>query len=859
MKKITLFLVLLVGLCHSLQAQNCSETTALEFLHGNDAKIMFRNGGDMFWDGASNQFKVPYQTGQPSKGTIFAGALWMGGYDSGNNLKVAAQTYRSSGNDYWAGPLDGRTGEPVVNACQNFDKIWKVKRWEIEAHIQDFTNDGVINNQTARTILAWPGKGNPHFAILNGFSLPNQSLAPFYDRNGNGLYDPLLGDYPVFEHNNATAVAEDMLWYVFNDNGNLHTQTNLQPLKVEVQVTAYSFYCENDSLLNRTFFTKNRIINRSDTTIYDFKAGIWSDPDLGCNHDDYIGTIPSMNTIYSYNSDNNDDNPCGVSGPLGYGTNPPVQATTILNQHMSSSIYHINSASDPKGDPHSPLGYYSLLSGRWTNGVNISAVGSGYNPVDTNAVNYIFPDSPNNPSGWSMTTASLSGLDVRMLGSVAKDSLVADESFWLDVAYSYHRNNDSSNTQNVNLLYQQLPLIQQFYDNGHNMTSCTRKPICTTNCVYPGDMNNNGVANDFDLLDWGVAVGQNAAATARTMPNDNWWPYSLPTPSTYGYVDANGDGPVDEADWLANTENWGETHAAYTGFSEGYNIIGNNLFFKRFWGGPTPIFPQYDTIVQVGEDAIVHVHFGDTNQVLSNVYGVTFRVDYDSSVFEYKRNISPYGYAGLQAGWLNGQVRQTEEKGRIHFVNVRTNGTDTTGGGSLGKLGFTVKPNAPIGQQVMSTQLCFSDFQAIDKNGNDILIGAQCLTIHYQDTSYALALKETQSDATHPIRQEPQPISIPISQKNATSNVEMEALNIRLAPNPTASTTTLFLETASKQNVTVQVADMMGRQVLQKHYQLTAGHQQLELDTQQLPTGVYSCTLQIGQQLQTLQLVKVAR
>ena len=35
--------------------------------------------------------------------TMFAGALWIAGVSDGGQLKVAAQTYRQDGNDFWTG------------------------------------------------------------------------------------------------------------------------------------------------------------------------------------------------------------------------------------------------------------------------------------------------------------------------------------------------------------------------------------------------------------------------------------------------------------------------------------------------------------------------------------------------------------------------------------------------------------------------------------------------------------------------------------------------------------------------------------------------------------------------------------
>jgi hypothetical protein len=155
---------------------------------------------------------------------------------------------------------------------------------------------------------------------------------------------------------------------------------------------------------------------------------LWSDPDLGCHNDDYIGCDTVTGMGYVYNSDANDDNPCGTGGVNGYGTDIPALAVDYFrgpldsagNQiGLSSFQYHINSNSDPKGDPSSALGYYRLISGYWPNGTPITFGGDGYDPSNTatTPTPYVFPSFPDESGGgvWSMCSESLSGLDQRFL------------------------------------------------------------------------------------------------------------------------------------------------------------------------------------------------------------------------------------------------------------------------------------------------------------------------------------------------------------------------------------------------------------------------------------------------------------
>lgn len=481
MKNLIYLLVGIISLCIStnLLAQNCQEGRAVDFLEGNEVKAAFKTGGDMFTDNFIASYTVP----NDSFSTIYAGSLWMGGYDQGGNLKMAAQTYRSSGNDYWSGPIPVGGGNPD---CANFDKIWSVDGLAVKNLINDYNDNGVIDNIIDSALLKWPGRGNPFFFGIYGFALPNQNLAPFRDINSDGIYNPMDGDYPIADKAYPNVIADDLLWLVFNDIGNLHTQTNGGKLGVEVQLTAYAFDCANSPLVSQSIFVRHEIINRSVLAIRDFRAGLWTDFDLGCGSDDFMGTIPSMNTVYAYNSDNMDESSCVFAAQLkGFESNPPVQAITLLNRPIKSSMYYINSGSSPQGDPSSAVGYYRLMGSTWVNGVPLTSGGNGYAPNNTNTTSFVFPDNPNDTSGWSMVTAGLGGMDVRSIITTDTNAFMPGRTFELVTAYSYHRDLDSSNLQNVNLMYQQIPTIQNYYNNGYTINN-----TCSNVLSIDGDLQN---------------------------------------------------------------------------------------------------------------------------------------------------------------------------------------------------------------------------------------------------------------------------------------------------------------------------------------------------------------------------------
>ena len=815
-----LFSLMLFLSCHTGAWAQRSPLPAQTYrqLHGNSVKALF-NPGSLFWDGQSmGQFQVPYQSGTNTPNTLFAGGLWLGAYDPGGNLRLAAQTYRSQGNDYWAGPMDSSTLQVLPNGDQDFDHIWSVKRWETEAHQQDFNADGVINGPVPPAILAWPGKGNPQFATTMGFALPNQSLAPFFDRNGNGLYEPMLGDYPVYDHGNATAVAEDMLWYVFNDAAGVHTQSRGYPMNAEIQVTAWSFQCQGNDLLNQTIFVRHKVINRG-MDWYDFKIGLWHDPDLGCYNDDFMGVDTALHTVYWYNRDNDDDNPCGSGGIPGYGLNPPAQTMTFLNQPLSSCVSHVNLNQSPLGTPIHPFNYYHVLSGLWQDGTPMIPVGTGYNPNSTlPATLHAFHGSLLDTSSWTMFSPNYSTIDSRDLSASHKALVRSGESFTLDVAYAYHRDPNNDHLQNALLALQQVPQVQQWYDNG--IPNCIQRSICSNNCVYPGDMNNNGIASDYDLLDWAVAVGQNATAAPRTSIQDDWFPYNLPAPATNGYADANGDGTIDQADWNTNTDNLGLTHPLYTGANEGSNLVGSELALERF---QLPFLPP-PPLLRPGRGAAFTVALVDSTTTLpvEQLYGLVFRVEFDENVFD-RANWHSTGTAFQQHRYSSGI-------GHLGYVGVKTDGNSIgPANNMLGRFSLWVRSDVFLPYSLMQTDICIRDIKAIDSTGQVIPLGTQCFTVEYATNSYQ--------------------ISVP--------TVEALGYQATLYPNPTKDQTTLALTLEQPQDFRIQLLDVTGRVVYQETIEaLGAGHHTFVLPTEALPVGVYHCQILTKKTQQVLSLVK---
>lgn len=404
----------------SLVAQ-CSPATATQELNIGNTRAIIQAGGDMWWDLIGrNLYEIPKNSGRMA---LFNGALWLGGQDVSGQLKVAAQRYRSNGNDYWTGPLSTVTSEILPETCAEWDKHFLSYRRDIdefnawfEAGLNDAENgtntqaELFPNYSVPDIIVNWPAHGRPEDPYNEDFY-----LAPFYDRNGDGVYNAADGDYPGYDLNGTQDCSQRIvgiygdqnLWWIFNDKGNIHTESGSAAIGMEIRAQAFAF-ATNDEVNDMTFLNYE-LVNRSTFTLTETYFGNWIDVALGDPFDDYVGCDVMRGLGYAYNGDEFDgDN----QGYRGYGAQPPAIGVDFFqgpfqdndgidnaygtgegealngvgygdgipdNERfgMRRFLYHINSTG-PTGDPQTGAQYYNFLRGIWNDGTKMIYGGTGH-------------------------------------------------------------------------------------------------------------------------------------------------------------------------------------------------------------------------------------------------------------------------------------------------------------------------------------------------------------------------------------------------------------------------------------------------------------------------------------------------
>jgi hypothetical protein len=356
--------------------------------------------GDLWWNPTLGVADCSFPKGS-SKNINFAGALWMSGYDGSGNLHVAAQTYRQTGNDYWPGPLDAHDTLTYATSSA-WAKIWKVNQTDIDAFLALPTH---TTTNTPAAILTWPANGNAYAQGNGGVPLTISTvMAPFVDVNGDGIYEPLLGEYPAIRGDQA-------LWWVFSDNGPAHTETKGRPLGIEVHAMAYAY--SRGTLIDDVIYYDYEIFSHSINFYHNFRIGMFDDMDLGYYGDDYIGFDSSHRMGVTYNGTTCDG--CSAGSPVNsYGRDIPIAGVSmiVLPGDSASSVApagsfttYTNDAS-VFGNPVADTAYDHYLRSEnragqhFTNtfsGAGLPCLVQGAGPN----TNYLYTGDPSNPGQWS--------------------------------------------------------------------------------------------------------------------------------------------------------------------------------------------------------------------------------------------------------------------------------------------------------------------------------------------------------------------------------------------------------------------------------------------------------------------------
>lgn len=294
--------------------------------------------------------------------------------------------------------------------------------------------------------------------------------------------------------------------------------------------------------------------------------------------------------------------------------------------------------------------------------------------------------------------------------------------------------------------------------------------------VWPGDANNDLVADHTDLLTIGQYYGQ--AGTARNTISNEWkgqqsvdWNSAQTNGSNLKHADCNGDGTIDQNDTLAITLNYGKHH---TRKSSSINYLQDQpfLYFKI----PAGIYKPGDWLQ-------AELYIGKNNLPASDLYGMACTVAFDkllvesgSMTFSYVENII-FGKRNQNSLMIsNPQVSE----GKVDLAITRIDHQNSNGTAKVGTLKFQISKTI---SNLSLLSLDINSYVAVDANGNHKLFNVASDTVKV----------------------------IPV----VTNMDEITGTNhLSVYPNPYRGITTISYTLDQPVPVKIQVLDLIGREIL---------------------------------------------
>jgi hypothetical protein len=419
-----------------------------DFLEVNDIRAMVNAYGYQFCDITEYTpwFEVPKGSGVSS---LFSLTLWLGGKDGSGNLHVAAERYRQTGADFFAGPFAGLYGNDYE---LDWNQLWRLSREEIETHQSSWNDPGY---QIPGAIESWPAHG----VVASGQAT---HLAPYIDWNGDEVYQPEWGDLPAIR-------GDQNLFFIYNDDLAEHTETGGDKLGVEILGQTYGFDCSGDSIFNQTIFLHYDIINRSEQPYYQFYAGIYTDYDLGYAWDDYVGCDTINQAYYVFNGDP-DDEVSTIIGGAGYGTSPPAMAVVVLNHPLSACVVPSGFVG-PSSLAYTYDEVYNNLQGLWKDSSAIVYGGNGIGAGSSTKLMYTGDPVAN--TGWTEALGGNPPGDRRVIGVVGPVDLPIGDTLAIDLGLIWARDYTGDHISSLALLQERIPQLRWYYEN--DSTPCGRE------------------------------------------------------------------------------------------------------------------------------------------------------------------------------------------------------------------------------------------------------------------------------------------------------------------------------------------------------------------------------------------------
>jgi hypothetical protein len=331
--------------------------------------------------------------------------------------------------------------------------------------------------------------------------------------------------------------------------------------------------------------------------------------------------------------------------------------------------------------------------------------------------------------------------------------------------------------------------------------------------IWPGDINNNGIVNNIDVLYWNLA--REATGPVRDGGSADWigqditelWGEEFPDGLNFAFADCNGDGVVDDDDLAIIRDNFGLTHGL---------VSSDEYFLGEAGQDPLLLLEAENPVTSGGATEILPLSLGEVGDSVYNFMGIAFTINFDPENIKNSMGGSNqnFNFAFTPDSWVNGPI-PGPQLGRF-FLHV----DDEAGVAQVAIL----RRNANNLVEAAAGRV--GQFSIVME---DIIVGLTTLEID------SIRMVDNQLNSTKIA-----PSSVLLAEDPAlqTAAEDLAAETLRLYPNPTNAWLTLELNAAPDTYIQqVDVYTMSGQQLTRLTAARPAPTVMIDLST--LPDGMY--------------------
>jgi len=340
--------------------------------------------------------------------------------------------------------------------------------------------------------------------------------------------------------------------------------------------------------------------------------------------------------------------------------------------------------------------------------------------------------------------------------------------------------------------------------------------------VFPGDADDNGIVDHYDILPIAYAYGTVGPARVEAGSDSSelevlaLWEEAFPSGHNYAYADANGDGLIDFLDLITVHNNYNFEHSgSFTAvLTQGIAGVDAPIYFDLPTGPP----------ITANTSLEIPIYLGTDDFPLDSMHGIAFSIEYNSDFFETVQ-------LELNPGWLN--------ESSLFLYEAFPQSINEEGMADLGKLDVALahlgKENTSSGYGQIGTlniiiQDVLVDLMPPDKDSAGVSITineVKLVDANYQSIPIvwdSLELMIYQPDALSPV-----------------SDVLQESL-VNIFPNPFSNRVHIH---STEPILAVEAFTMLGSQLWSRRFK---GNQQITLNRNHFAVGKGAYLLRIHTQ-----------